>query len=105
VFAHASGIMVLTPTGKLSRYFYDVKYSARDLRLGLVEASEGRIGSPVDKVLLFCFHYDPSEGKYGVVIMNLVRAGGVLTVLALGAFAGVLWRRERRKARRGPEAT
>jgi protein SCO1/2 len=105
VFAHASGIMVLTPGGKISRYFYDVKYSPRDLRLGLVEASEGRIGSPVDKVLLYCFHYDPREGKYGVVIMNFVRAGGVLTVLALAAFAGILWRRERLRAgKNGAEA-
>ncbi|HZY84282.1 MAG TPA: SCO family protein [Gemmataceae bacterium] len=102
VYAHASGIMVLTPTGKISRYFYDVKYSPRDLRLGLVEASEGRVGSPVDAVLLYCFHYDPNEGKYGPVVINFVRAGGVLTLLALGAFAGVLWRRERLKARKGP---
>jgi protein SCO1/2 len=99
VFAHASGITVLTPGGKVSRYFYDVKYSPRDLRLGLVEASEGRIGSPIDRVLLYCFHYDPSEGKYGAAVMNFVRAGGVLTVLALVAFVGVLWRRERLKAR------
>ena len=98
-FAHASGIMVLTPTGKLSRYFYDVKYSPRDLRLGLVEASEGRVGSPVDQVLLYCFHYDPREGKYGPAVMNFVRAGGVLTVLAIVAFVGVLWRRERLRAR------
>ena len=100
MFAHASGIMVLTPAGKVSRYFLDVKYSPRDLRLGLVEASEGRIGTPWDKALLFCFHYDPREGKYGVAVMNAVRAGGVLTVLGLALFAGVLWRRERLRARR-----
>jgi protein SCO1/2 len=104
-FAHASGIMVLTPSGKVSRYFLDVKYSPRDLRLGLVEASEGRIGSPWDKALLFCFHYDPREGKYGVAVMNAVRAGGVLTVLALAAFVGVLWRRERKARRDRAEAT
>jgi protein SCO1 len=106
VFAHASGIMVLTPAGRVSRYFLDIKYSPRDLRLGLVEASEGRIGTPWDKALLFCFHYDPREGKYGPAVMNLVRAGGVLTVLGLALFAGLLWRRERVKARQNrAEAT
>jgi protein SCO1/2 len=98
-FAHASGILVLTPAGRTSRYFYDVKYSPRDLRLGLVEASAGRIGSPVDRVLLYCFHYDPAAGRYGPAVMNLVRAGGALTLVALGLFAGGLWRQERRKAR------
>ncbi len=98
-FAHASGIMVLTPQGKISHYFYDVRYSPVDLRLGLVEASQGRIGSVTDQILLYCFHYDPTEGKYGPVVMNFVRIGGVLTVLALGSFVGVLWFKERRKTR------
>ncbi|HJT78896.1 MAG TPA: SCO family protein [Gemmataceae bacterium] len=98
-FAHASGVLVLTPQGKISRYFYDIRYAARDLRLGLVEASANKIGSPVDQVLLFCFHYDPAEGRYGPTILNLVRAGGVLTVLGLGLFAGLLWRRELRRPR------
>ena len=98
-FAHASGIMILTPQGQISRYFYDINYPSRDVRLGLVEASENRIGSPVDQILLYCFHYDPMEGKYGPIIMNFVRLGGVLTVLGLGMFMGVLWRQERRKAR------
>jgi protein SCO1/2 len=97
-FAHASGILVLTPAGKVSRYFYDVRYSPRDLRLGLVEASANRIGSPVDQVLLFCFHYDPAEGRYGPTIMNFVRLGGVLIVLAIGLFVAYLWWQERRKA-------
>lgn len=98
-FAHASGIMILTPKGRIARYFYDVTYSPRDLRLGLVEAAENKIGSPADQILLFCFHYDPAEGKYGPVIMNFVRLGGVLTILGLGAFLTILWRGERRKAR------
>jgi protein SCO1 len=98
-FAHASGIMILTPEGMISRYFYDISYPSRDVRLGLVEASENKIGSPVDQVLLFCFHYDPMEGKYGPVIMNFVRLGGVLTVISLGILMTVLWRQERRKAR------
>jgi protein SCO1 len=99
-FAHSSGIMLLTPEGRISRYFYDINYPARDLRLGLVEASEDKIGSPVEKILLFCFHYDPMEGRYGPAIMNLVRLGGVLTMLSLALFMGILWRQERRKAAR-----
>jgi protein SCO1/2 len=99
-FAHASGIILLTPQGKVSRYFHDIRYSPRDLRLGLVEASENKIGSPVDRVLLlYCFHYDPEQGRYGLVIMNLVRVGGVLTLVAIGGLLAVLWRQERRKAR------
>ncbi len=97
-FAHASGIMVLTPHGKISRYFYDISFSGRDLRLGLVEASENKIGSPVDQVLLYCFHYDPKEGKYGATIMNFVRLGGVLTLVGLGTFLTVMWRQERRSS-------
>ncbi len=69
-FAHASGIMILTPEGKLARYFYDIKYSSRDVRLGLVEASQGKIATPTDRVLLYCFHYDPIEGKYGATVMK-----------------------------------
>lgn len=101
-FAHAAAIMVLTPQGRVSRYFYGIEYAPRDLRLGLVEASQGRIGTVVDRALLLCYHYDPTEGRYGVVVMNLVRLGGVLTVVALGGFLWVAWRRERRQAGRRP---
>ena len=89
--------MVLTPEGRLSKYFYGIEYSARDLRLGLVEASAGKIGSPVDEILLYCFHYDPSTGKYGVVIMNVLRLAGVVTVLILGGFILLMLRRDRRR--------
>jgi len=95
-FAHASGIMIVTPEGKLARYFYGIHYPSSDLRLGLVEASAGKIGSPVDALLLFCFHYDPSTGRYSLAVMNVVRLGGLLTLLALGTFMAVLWRRDRR---------
>lgn len=87
-FIHTSGIMVLTPQGKLSRYFYGIQFPGRDLRLGLVEASAGKIGSPTDQVLLYCFHYDPATGKYTTSILNYVRAGGALTVIAL---VGMVW--------------
>jgi protein SCO1/2 len=98
-FAHASGIVVLTPGGEVSRYFYGIDYPPRTLRLGLVEASDGKVGSAVDKVLLFCFHYDASAGKYTATVMNLVRLAGGLTVLLLGVFLGRAWRRDRRAAR------
>jgi protein SCO1/2 len=94
--------MVLTPSGKISRYFYDIRYSPRDMRLGLVEASQGKIGSAVDQILLFCFHYDPTEGKYGPTVINIIRFGGVLTVLAILGFLTVMWRQEKRKARGSP---
>jgi protein SCO1/2 len=98
-FAHAAGIVLLTPAGKVSRYFYDVRYSTRDLRLGLVEASANRIGSLADQVLLYCFHYDPQEGKYGPTIMNLVRLAGILTVIVIGSFVFALYRRDRQRAK------
>lgn len=97
-FAHASGIMVITPEGKVSRYFYGIQYEPRDLRLGLVEASNHKIGSPADELLLFCFHYDPATGKYGFVIMNVMRTLGSATVVGLGALLFVLIRRDRHKS-------
>jgi protein SCO1/2 len=94
-YAHASAIMLLTPAGKISRYFYGVSYPERDLRLGLVEASQGKIGSPVDAVLLFCYHYDPHTGKYGLLISRVLQLGGILTVLVGGIFLIFLFRGER----------
>ena len=94
-YAHASAIMVLTPTGTIARYFYGLQYPSRDLRLGLVEASEGKISSPVDQILLFCYHYDPATGKYGLVILNVVRAACLATLLGLAAFITLMFRRER----------
>jgi protein SCO1/2 len=88
-FAHASGIMVLTPEGKIARYFYGIRYEPRDLRLGLVEASAEKIGSPVDQVLLLCYHYDALTGKYSAVTMNFVRIGGALTLLLVAG--AIVW--------------
>ncbi len=96
-WAHASGIMLLTPQGRLARYQFGIEYSSKDLRLGLVEASNEKIGSPTDKILLFCFHYDPAKGKYTFAAMNALRAGGSATVLVLGAFLFINLRRERRQ--------
>lgn len=93
-FAHATCIVVLTPEGRISRYLYGIEYPSRDLRLGLVEAAREKIGSPVDQILLFCYHYDPATGKYGLVILNVVRAAGLATVLALGTLIWIMFRRE-----------
>ncbi|HYN10284.1 MAG TPA: SCO family protein [Vicinamibacterales bacterium] len=95
-FAHPAAITVLTGDGRVSRYLYGIEFAPRDLRLGIVEASEGRIGTAVDEILLFCYHYDPESGKYGMAIMNFIRLGGVLTVVGLGVFILVSLRRERR---------
>ena len=95
-YAHPSGIIILTPQGRISRYFYGIEYSPRDLRLGLVEASEGKIGSPVDQLLLLCYEYDPTTGKYSLVIMNALKIAALSTVFVLGTFLFVMLRRERR---------
>jgi protein SCO1 len=93
-FAHASAIMLLTPEGKISHYFYGITFPSRDMRLGLVEASEGKIGTPVDQVLLFCYHYDPSTGKYGLLISRLIQLAGAVTVLAIASLILVLYKKE-----------
>jgi protein SCO1/2 len=93
-YAHVSGVLVVTPDGRLSRYFYGIEYSPKDLRLALVESAQGRIGSAIDELLLYCYHYDPESGKYGVIVMNLVRLGGVLTLLAMGSFILMMRRRD-----------
>ncbi|MBI3047514.1 MAG: SCO family protein [Acidobacteria bacterium] len=93
-FAHVSGILVATPEGRLARYFYGVEFSPKELRLALVDSGEGRVGTLVDELLLYCFHYDPESGRYGLLVMNLVRLGGVLTVLFIGAYIVVTRLRE-----------
>jgi len=97
-FIHAAGFMVLTPDGKLSRYFYGVDYNANDVRLALEDASGGKIGSVTDQILLYCFHFDPSTGKYGLAVRNALRVGGVLTMAVVGGFMLVMFRRDRRYA-------
>jgi protein SCO1/2 len=98
-FAHASAVMVVTPQGRLARYFYGIEYAPRDLRLGLVEASAGRIGTPVDQILLYCFHYDPSSGKYGWVVVRMIRLASLATLAVL---AVAIWRMSRRRPRPVP---
>jgi protein SCO1/2 len=96
-FIHAGGIMVVTPDGKMSRYFYGIDYAAADLRMALVDASQHKIGSPVDYVLLFCFHYDALQGKYTLAIVNVLKLAGALTVLLLAGLLYFLMRTEKKK--------
>jgi protein SCO1 len=96
-FAHASAVYVLTPQGKISKYFYGVDYSARDLRFGLIEASNNKIGTPVDQLLLFCYHFDPHSAKYTPVALGILRVAGAGTLFMLGGFVVIMLRRERRQ--------
>jgi protein SCO1/2 len=96
-FGHASGIILLTPEGQVARYFYGIEFSPRDLRLGLIEAADKKIGSSIDQLLLFCYHYDPATGKYSLLITNLIRLGAVATVLALATFIALMLRRDRNR--------
>ena len=94
-FAHASGIVLLTPQGRIARYFFGVEYAPRDLRLGIIEASTEQIGTVVDQLLLFCFHYDAATGRYSLIALDAVRVGGLLTLAALGGAIAWWLRRER----------
>ena len=104
-FAHPRGVIVLTPEGRLARYLFGIEYGARDLRFALVEASAGKVGSPVDALLLYCYHYDPMSGGYGLVIMRLMRLAGAATVLVIGAFIALMLRREKARGPRRPRAS
>ena len=97
-YAHASGIMLLTPEGKLSRYFYGVEFAPSDMKYGLMDASSGKIGSVTDKILLYCYHYDPSTGKYGAAISTLLKIGGALTLAAMGVMFFIFRRSNKLKA-------
>jgi protein SCO1/2 len=99
-FAHATGAVVLTPRGQIARYLFGVEYAAKDLRLSLVEASQGKLGTVVDQLLLLCYHYDPKVGKYGPVAIGAMRAAGALTLVALALLVMLMVRRERRGRRK-----
>jgi protein SCO1 len=99
-FAHPTGIVVLTPDGRLARYLFGIEYGPRDLRYAIVEASNGKVGSAMDSLLLYCYHYDPMTGRYGVAIMRAIRIAAAATVFVLGAFIVVMLRREKRRIAR-----
>jgi protein SCO1/2 len=100
-FAHATALMLLTPDGKIAQYYYGVEFSPRDMRFGIIEASQGKTGTVVDQVLLYCFHYDPRSGKYGAIITRIVQLAGGVTVLLLGGFMFLMFRLEPKRARGG----
>lgn len=100
-YAHASGIMLLTADGHVAQYYYGIEYSPRDLKLGIVQTSQGKVGSIVEQVLLYCYHYDPAKGKYGAVIFNILRVSALATILALGGFMFLMFRRDAAARRRG----
>jgi len=100
-FIHAAAIMIVTPQGRIAQYYYGVEFSPKDIRLGLIEASRNRIGTVVDQVLLYCYHYDPKTGRYGAVVTNLMRLGGAATIVILGGFLIVMYRRESHDPRKG----
>ena len=96
-FAHAGGIMILTPEGRVSRYFYGIDYAPKDLKFGIMDSAQSKIGNPVEQLYLYCFHYDPATGKYGLVILRVLRLMGVATILGLGVLFFVFWRRNKNK--------
>jgi protein SCO1/2 len=101
-FAHASGVMVVTPEGRVSKYFYGIEYAPKDIRLGLIEAAKNKIGTPVDQLMLFCYHWDPSTGKYTATAMNLLRVAGGVTVVFLGGFVIIMLRRDAKEKGKRP---
>jgi protein SCO1/2 len=103
-YSHPIGMMILTPQGKTSRYFYGAEYSPRDMRFALIDASANKIGSLVDEIQLLCFHYDPTTGKYGLLISRVIQGAGIFTVLLLGSFIFMMFRFERRKGQAAPPA-
>lgn len=98
-YAHSAGVMILTPEGKLARYLLGIDYTAKDLRFALIESSKNKIGNPVEQVILYCYQYDPSTGRYGLVIMRVVQLAGIFTVLSLGTFIFMMVRAERHRSR------
>jgi protein SCO1/2 len=103
-YAHGAGVELITPKGVIARYFYGIEFAPRDIRLGIIEASEERIGSPIDSVLLLCYHYDPATGRYGATAMTMVRIGAVMTMIGFAVFLFVALRRERASGRQAAAA-
>lgn len=96
-FAHAAAVMVASPEGKLTRYFYGIDYSPKDLKFGIMESAENKVGNPAEKLLLYCYHYDPSTGKYGLAILRVMRLAGIATLIGMGVMGFVFWRRNKRR--------
>lgn len=97
-FAHAGAIMITTPDGRLARYFYGIDYSPKDVKFGIMESAESKVGNAAEQLLLYCYHYDPSTGKYGLAVLRVMRMGAVLTILGMGLMGFVFWRRNKVKS-------
>lgn len=104
-FAHAGGVQVATPDGKLARYFYGIEYAPKEIQFGLIEAAKYKIGNPVEQLMLYCYHYDPSTGKYGFVIMRAMRLAGIATLFGMAAMLLILWRYKGNNKRVGKDKT
>jgi protein SCO1 len=96
-FAHAGGVIIHTPEGKISRYLYGIDYAPKDVKFAVMEAAENKIGNPAEKLLLYCYHYDPATGRYGLSILKVLRLAGIVTLVGLGAMFFVFWRRNKAK--------
>ena len=96
-FAHAAGVMIVTPEGKMSRYFYGIDYAPKDIKFGVMESAGNKVGNPTEKLLLYCYHYDPATGKYGLAILRVIRIFGVLTLLGMGTMIFAFWRKNKKK--------
>jgi protein SCO1 len=96
-FAHSAAIMVATPEGQLSRYLYGIDYAPKDVKFALMESGQNKVGNAAEKLLLYCYHYDPSTGKYGLAILNVIRLGGIATLIGMGAMGFLFWRRNKKK--------
>lgn len=96
-FAHAAAVMVVTPEGRMSRYLYGIDYAPKDIKFGIMESADSKVGTMTEKLLLYCYHYDPSTGKYGLAILKGVRAAGVLTLVGMGTMIFAFWRKNKRK--------
>ena len=104
-FAHAAGVMVVTPEGKMSRYFYGIDYAPKDIKFGIMESAEAKVGTPAEQLLLYCYHYDPATGKYGLAILRVIRVAGIATLLGMGAMAFIFWKRNKRKGSENGQST
>jgi len=104
-FAHAAAVMVVTPEGKMSRYFYGIDYAPKDIKFGIMDSAQAKVGNPAEQLLLYCYHYDPASGKYGFAILRVMRLAGVATLLGLGAMAFVFWRKNKNNGSNNGQST